>query len=168
MQSQTSLDTTTRTGVETPARTSSRLCADGFHAASHVCMTPSASVCTARTVASTAPFAVLRSEQWKPSPIAIGCVLVLFRMKKSDETVASRHGSPASKCVRISRARDEVAGARRSVRKGEGLCRVMVKVSYARWPFAKKRRSMATFQPVYFAFVAPTFGAVALGNASGK
>lgn len=45
----------------------------GFHSASHVLIEANACVWTARTVLSTFPFAVLRSEQWNPSPTAIGC-----------------------------------------------------------------------------------------------
>ena len=45
-------------------------------------------------VGSTTLAAVLRSEQWKPSLTAMGCELVLMRVWKSEETVASRHGSP--------------------------------------------------------------------------
>ena len=68
--------------------------ADGSHVASHACIAVSAFCWTARIVASTVPEDVMRSEQWNPSPIAMGCSDVLWRMWKSEETVASRHGSP--------------------------------------------------------------------------
>lgn len=50
---------------------------------------------TERTVESTFPFAVLRSEQWNPSDIAIGCWGVLWKLVPSADTVASRQGSPS-------------------------------------------------------------------------
>ncbi len=57
-------------------------------------MKPKAFTWTARTVESTVPEDVMRSEQWKPSPTAIGIEFVLWRVWKSEDTVASLHGSP--------------------------------------------------------------------------
>ena len=47
----------------------------------------------AAIVSSTSAFANVMSEQWKPSPSAIGCNAVLVKFVPSAETVASRHGS---------------------------------------------------------------------------
>ena len=51
----------------------------------------------ASTVASATPFAVIRSEQWKPSETARGCPGVLWKFVPSAAFVASRHGSPAGR-----------------------------------------------------------------------
>ena len=56
--------------------------------------------CTVRTVLSTWPFFVLRSEQWKPSDRPMGCAAVLFMPLLEAETVASRQGSPGNQTVR--------------------------------------------------------------------
>ena len=50
-------------------------------------METSACFCTASTVASAFPFAVLRSEQWNPSEIAIGCPAVLAKFVPSADRV---------------------------------------------------------------------------------
>ena len=45
----------------------------GLKSWSHVFMDARACFCTSSTVESTAPLAVMRSEQWNPSPTPIGC-----------------------------------------------------------------------------------------------
>ena len=62
--------------------------------ASHLFIAARPWFCTSKTVASTVPAIVNRSEQWNASLTAIGIKSVLWRWKKSDETVASRQGSP--------------------------------------------------------------------------
>ena len=44
-------------------------------------------------VSSASAFVNVKSEQWKPSPSAIGCNAVLVKLVPSAEMVASRHGS---------------------------------------------------------------------------
>ena len=82
--------------------------------ASHLFIAARPWFCTSKTVASTVPAIVNRSEQWNASLTAIGIELVLWRWKKSDETVASRQGSP----IFIKRVYQE---ARPEVCEGESL-----------------------------------------------
>ena len=82
--------TTSPAGSETE-----RFALRGFgHCASQLFIDASACRWTASTVASAVPARVLRSEQWKPSLIAMGSHDVLGKYVPSADLVASRQGSP--------------------------------------------------------------------------
>lgn len=118
-----------------------------LYAPSHLFIAASASFCTASTVESTTPEAARRSEQWKPSPIAIVCDNALGCGLSSEDTVDSLHGSPGM----------TMSGALSSLETSHLLC-----------PFAKKSLSISTFQPSYLEFVSFVAGGFAVLNVSGN
>lgn len=80
-------------GVACSSETSTGAVAD-LYKLSQDFIDSNASFWTARMVASASPDEASISEQWNPPPCAIGWRDVLLLDMNSDDTVASRHGSP--------------------------------------------------------------------------